>query len=152
MCVNSIQAETRAEFAERTVAKLEKSIDDLEGMQALPVCLTCRRIMVFAAQVNAFLIQAATVLVEILKEWKHPFEGVGGNNDMSKSYKNWPQNLKRSSFPRLQRGQYVLSCFVGQHYLVDEPQGAHFMELLEQLYKTLRASWNAHSSPGKKGC
>lgn len=26
------QAETRAEFAERTVAKLEKSIDDLEGM------------------------------------------------------------------------------------------------------------------------
>uniref|UniRef100_A0A3P9PA86 Tropomyosin 4a n=1 Tax=Poecilia reticulata TaxID=8081 RepID=A0A3P9PA86_POERE len=69
------EAETRAEFAERTVAKLEKSIDDLEGMQALPVCVTCRRIMVFAAQVNAFLIQAATVLVEILKEWKHPFEG-----------------------------------------------------------------------------
>lgn len=65
-----MQAETRAEFAERTVAKLEKSIDDLEGMQALPVCLTCRRIrlMHFAAQVNAFLIQAATVLVEILKE------------------------------------------------------------------------------------
>lgn len=26
-----LQAETRAEFAERTVAKLEKSIDDLEG-------------------------------------------------------------------------------------------------------------------------
>lgn len=26
------QAETRAEFAERTVAKLEKTIDDLEGM------------------------------------------------------------------------------------------------------------------------
>lgn len=25
------QAETRAEFAERTVAKLEKTIDDLEG-------------------------------------------------------------------------------------------------------------------------
>lgn len=25
------QAETRAEFAERSVAKLEKSIDDLEG-------------------------------------------------------------------------------------------------------------------------
>lgn len=31
---NSIlcQAETRAEFAERSVAKLEKTIDDLEGM------------------------------------------------------------------------------------------------------------------------
>ena len=26
------QAETRAEFAERSVAKLEKTIDDLEGM------------------------------------------------------------------------------------------------------------------------
>lgn len=29
------QAETRAEFAERTVAKLEKTIDDLEGMAFL---------------------------------------------------------------------------------------------------------------------
>lgn len=28
----STQAETRAEFAERSVAKLEKTIDDLEGM------------------------------------------------------------------------------------------------------------------------
>lgn len=28
------QAETRAEFAERTVAKLEKTIDDLEGRRA----------------------------------------------------------------------------------------------------------------------
>ena len=27
------QAETRAEFAERSVAKLEKTIDDLEGME-----------------------------------------------------------------------------------------------------------------------
>lgn len=27
----SLQAENRAEFAERTVAKLEKTIDDLEG-------------------------------------------------------------------------------------------------------------------------
>lgn len=27
-----MQAETRAEFAERSVAKLEKTIDDLEGM------------------------------------------------------------------------------------------------------------------------
>lgn len=27
----SLQAETRAEFAERSVTKLEKSIDDLEG-------------------------------------------------------------------------------------------------------------------------
>lgn len=29
---SSAQAETRAEFAERSVAKLEKTIDDLEGM------------------------------------------------------------------------------------------------------------------------
>lgn len=38
------QAETRAEFAERTVTKLEKSIDDLEGMNAsclfFHVCVT----------------------------------------------------------------------------------------------------------------
>lgn len=32
MFVSSWKAETRAEFAERTVAKLEKTIDDLEGM------------------------------------------------------------------------------------------------------------------------
>lgn len=30
------QAETRAEFAERSVAKLEKTIDDLEGMDLFP--------------------------------------------------------------------------------------------------------------------
>ena len=30
------QAETRAEFAERSVAKLEKTIDDLEGKRDLP--------------------------------------------------------------------------------------------------------------------
>lgn len=29
------QAETRAEFAERSVAKLEKTIDDLEGKRGL---------------------------------------------------------------------------------------------------------------------
>lgn len=29
--VSATQAETRAEFAERSVAKLEKTIDDLEG-------------------------------------------------------------------------------------------------------------------------
>ena len=31
VCLHSTQAETRAEFAERSVAKLEKTIDDLEG-------------------------------------------------------------------------------------------------------------------------
>lgn len=31
-CVIFSKAETRAEFAERSVAKLEKTIDDLEGM------------------------------------------------------------------------------------------------------------------------
>lgn len=35
MLFQLFQAETRAEFAERTVAKLEKSIDDLEGMEWL---------------------------------------------------------------------------------------------------------------------
>ncbi len=34
------QAETRAEFAERTVAKLEKSIDDLEGTKIVIFVLT----------------------------------------------------------------------------------------------------------------
>lgn len=37
VCVCFRQAETRAEFAERTVAKLEKSIDDLEGMRSVPL-------------------------------------------------------------------------------------------------------------------
>ncbi len=35
-----LQAETRAEFAERTVAKLEKSIDDLEGTKIVIFVLT----------------------------------------------------------------------------------------------------------------
>lgn len=35
MRLSCVQAETRAEFAERSVAKLEKSIDDLEGMRSL---------------------------------------------------------------------------------------------------------------------
>lgn len=39
LCSCFCQAETRAEFAERTVAKLEKSIDDLEGMRSEQ--LTC---------------------------------------------------------------------------------------------------------------
>lgn len=34
-----MQAETRAEFAERSVAKLEKTIDDLEGMLFGVFCL-----------------------------------------------------------------------------------------------------------------
>lgn len=38
-CALSSQAETRAEFAERSVAKLEKTIDDLEGtvMTGFPI-------------------------------------------------------------------------------------------------------------------
>lgn len=35
------QAETRAEFAERSVAKLEKTIDDLEGIQHSPAVSAC---------------------------------------------------------------------------------------------------------------
>lgn len=37
--VSVMQAETRAEFAERSVAKLEKTIDDLEGMLFGVFCL-----------------------------------------------------------------------------------------------------------------
>lgn len=37
----SAQAETRAEFAERSVAKLEKTIDDLEGMITLLSLFIC---------------------------------------------------------------------------------------------------------------
>lgn len=37
LCDVVFQAETRAEFAERSVAKLEKTIDDLEGIQHSPV-------------------------------------------------------------------------------------------------------------------
>lgn len=33
--VSCVQAETRAEFAERSVAKLEKTIDDLEGTSSV---------------------------------------------------------------------------------------------------------------------
>ena len=39
LCLCFRQAETRAEFAERTVAKLEKSIDDLEGMRPVQLGL-----------------------------------------------------------------------------------------------------------------
>lgn len=37
LCLCLGQAETRAEFAERSVAKLEKSIDDLEGTRSAPL-------------------------------------------------------------------------------------------------------------------
>lgn len=44
-CFSFLQAETRAEFAERSVAKLEKTIDDLEGTSSryvlLPVKSDC---------------------------------------------------------------------------------------------------------------
>lgn len=36
VCVCSCQAETRAEFSERSVAKLEKTVDDLEGRPLSP--------------------------------------------------------------------------------------------------------------------
>lgn len=40
---SSLQAETRAEFAERSVAKLEKTIDDLEGMNLLHLIFRPRK-------------------------------------------------------------------------------------------------------------
>lgn len=41
LCASFVpQAETRAEFAERSVAKLEKTIDDLEGMTFCPFTYT----------------------------------------------------------------------------------------------------------------
>lgn len=42
--------------------------------------------------------------------------------------------------------------FLGQHYLVVEPQAAEFMELLERFYETFRTGSNARSSPSKKSC
>lgn len=51
------QAETRAEFAERSVAKLEKTIDDLEGMDRLHMIFqafftTCKGMFVTTQAVN----------------------------------------------------------------------------------------------------
>lgn len=40
---SSLQAETRAEFAERSVAKLEKTIDDLEGMNLFHLMFRLRK-------------------------------------------------------------------------------------------------------------
>lgn len=44
------QAETRAEFAERTVAKLEKTIDGLEGESELKRRVRCLNPAPFEAQ------------------------------------------------------------------------------------------------------
>lgn len=46
------QAETRAEFAERSVAKLEKTIDDLEGIQHSPVVSATSNMSVHCPAVN----------------------------------------------------------------------------------------------------
>lgn len=106
--------------------------------------------MVFAPQVNAFLIQAAIVMVDISEGVGTFSEGKTKQNDVYQNYENCPQYTKRSSFLKLQRGRNVPAWFVGQHYLVDEPQGADFVEFLEQLYETQRLGLNAHSSPSKK--
>lgn len=51
-CVSSTQAETRAEFAERSVAKLEKTIDDLEGMNLFHLIFTtCKEMLVTIQEV-----------------------------------------------------------------------------------------------------
>lgn len=51
-CLFFCQAETRAEFAERTVAKLEKSIDDLEGMKS--VQLMCHNVLSLSNRIGIY--------------------------------------------------------------------------------------------------
>lgn len=49
---SSLQAETRAEFAERSVAKLEKTIDDLEGMNLFHLIFRPRKSLVVSLLVK----------------------------------------------------------------------------------------------------
>lgn len=59
-CVYCLKkAETRAEFAERTVAKLEKTIDDLEGTLSfsphiLPYTPSCNKSLTFCSVISFF--------------------------------------------------------------------------------------------------
>lgn len=59
-CVYCLKkAETRAEFAERTVAKLEKTIDDLEGTLSfsphiLPYTPSCNKSLTFCSVISLF--------------------------------------------------------------------------------------------------
>lgn len=59
-CVYCLKkAETRAEFAERTVAKLEKTIDDLEGTLSfsphiLPYTPSCNKSLTFCSDFSLF--------------------------------------------------------------------------------------------------
>lgn len=53
---SSTQAETRAEFAERSVAKLEKTIDDLEGMNLFHLIFKQRQSL-FSQNVRVCLLQ-----------------------------------------------------------------------------------------------
>lgn len=57
------QAETRAEFAERSVAKLEKTIDDLEGIQHFPTFLPVPALTPIACQLTLTLQIIATSLL-----------------------------------------------------------------------------------------
>lgn len=61
---SSTQAETRAEFAERSVAKLEKTIDDLEGMTKLH--LICILSCMFQSQKCDMILINAAVWLHIL--------------------------------------------------------------------------------------
>ena len=63
------QAETRAEFAERTVAKLEKSIDDLEGT-SFSTYLSL--VMLFDTGQVIILFQKITHSITHIKMDEHP--------------------------------------------------------------------------------
>lgn len=56
-----LQAETRAEFAERSVAKLEKTIDDLEGNKDTPVSASASTGMSAQCQNNFKVIRTYAV-------------------------------------------------------------------------------------------
>lgn len=66
---SSTQAETRAEFAERSVAKLEKTIDDLEGMNFLHLIIMHLQSLFsdFSQNVRAVFVTATTQTVSAKK-------------------------------------------------------------------------------------
>ncbi len=69
------QAETRAEFAERSVAKLEKTIDDLEGIQHSPVVSASANMSAHCPAVNnvrvtnSFTDPSSAVGTELMTGW-----------------------------------------------------------------------------------
>lgn len=63
--VSITQAETRAEFAERTVAKLEKTIDDLEGMTFFLVNLLDMLLLFIAPVIGCSILLCVHLSLEV---------------------------------------------------------------------------------------